>query len=266
MANKNLGSFIRTALAIAALSACQFASALVVTGDYVKISDSPAGNLGGGAFLTTEINANGSAMTGEKSFYTFCLEKYESFSVGETLKVAGVNNYTTNSSTGTAGTYYATSLAIGGETGHTATKDPLKLATEWLFTKFNTDTTFRTSVLASDAAANSFQRAIWYMEGELFGSTKDSSGKTDLQNYNNDTVAKNLVTLANNSSAGWIDKGNQVRVLNLMKKDKYGNYTVNSQDQLYFVSAVPEVETYAMMLAGLGVVAAVARRRKAKKA
>jgi hypothetical protein len=29
---------------------------------------------------------------------------------------------------------------------------------------------------------------------------------------------------------------------------------------------VPEVETYAMMLAGLGVVAAVARRRKAKKA
>ena len=32
------------------------------------------------------------------------------------------------------------------------------------------------------------------------------------------------------------------------------------------VSAVPEPETYAMMLAGLGLMGAIARRRKAKQA
>jgi hypothetical protein len=157
-------------------------------------------------------------------------------------------------------------LAIGGEAGHTATKDPLKLATEWLFTKFNVDSGFKSSILASDSTANSFQRAIWYMEGELFSTVKDQYNKTDMDYYNADALAKSLVSMANTNSANWADTGNQVRVLNLMKKDKYGSYAVNSQDQLYFVSAIPEVETYTMMLAGLGVVAAVARRRKAKQA
>lgn len=258
MANKNLGSFIRATLAVAALSACQFASATVIAGDYVKISDSPMGNLGGGAFLTIEVKSNGYALSGEQSFYTFCLEKFESFTVGQTLKVTGVNNYTTNTST----SYYGSSLAIGGEAGHTSTKDPLSLATEWLFSKFNTDTSFQNSILASNSTANSFQRAVWYMEGELFGTATDQYGNTDLQNYDLDTFAKSLVTMANTSSVGWTDIGDQVRVLNLQKY-KNGSY-VNSQDQLYFVSAVPEVETYAMMLVGLGLIGTIARRRKNK--
>lgn len=37
-------------------------------------------------------------------------------------------------------------------------------------------------------------------------------------------------------------------------------------DNIVFTSAVPEPESYAMMLAGLGLMAAVARRRKAKQA
>jgi PEP-CTERM motif len=37
-------------------------------------------------------------------------------------------------------------------------------------------------------------------------------------------------------------------------------------ESLVTVSAVPEPETYAMMLAGLGLMGAVARRRKAKQA
>jgi hypothetical protein len=47
-----------------------------------------------------------------------------------------------------------------------------------------------------------------------------------------------------------------------------GNYTYsdNAQDQLYMISAVPETETYAMMLAGLGLMGTIARRRKAKAA
>jgi len=44
----------------------------------------------------------------------------------------------------------------------------------------------------------------------------------------------------------------------------YGTYsfTVSSTDASFSVSAVPEPETYAMLLAGLGVMGAVARRRR----
>jgi hypothetical protein len=262
MANKIFGRFVRTALAVAALSACQFASAVVVAGDYVKINSSPVGNLGGGAFLTKEVSSTGSALSGEQSFYTFCLEFKESFSPssstfsgGDTLKVAGVTNHTTNATN----SYYTSDAIAHPETGHTATQDPLSLSTEWLFTRFNTNSAFKTQILTSDSTANSFQRAIWYLEGELVNSTY-------VANYNSDVLATQLVAMANTNSVGWSDTGNQVRVLNLMKKDSYGNYTVNSQDQLYFVSAVPETETYAMMLAGLGLMGTIARRRKNKNA
>jgi hypothetical protein len=46
--------------------------------------------------------------------------------------------------------------------------------------------------------------------------------------------------------------------------NKYGAWAVKSGDIM--VSAVPEIETWAMMLAGLGLMGAVARRRKAKQA
>jgi hypothetical protein len=262
MANKIFGRFVRTALAVAMLAGAQFAAAEVVAGDFVKINASPVGNLGGGAFLTKEVSSTGSALSGEQSFYTFCLEFKESFSPssstftgGNTLKVAGVNNYTTNATN----TYYTNDASAHPEVGHTANKDPLSLSTEWLFTRFNTNGVFQTSILASDSTANSFQRAIWYLEGELVNSTY-------VANYNSDLFATQLVAMANTNSVGWSDTGNQVRVLNLMKKDGYGNYTVHSQDQLYFVSAVPETETYAMMLAGLGLMGTIARRRKNKNA
>nr|WP_284150493.1 PEP-CTERM sorting domain-containing protein [Curvibacter sp. CHRR-16] len=62
---------------------------------------------------------------------------------------------------------------------------------------------------------------------------------------------------------GWKDVGDQVRVLNLYKDNKYTQY---AQDQLYFVSAVPEPESLAMMLVGVVGVAGFVRYRKRKTA
>lgn len=55
---------------------------------------------------------------------------------------------------------------------------------------------------------------------------------------------------------------------NSLSNEYWNGFTVGVQGtaQEVFTSAVPEPETYAMMLAGLGLMGAVARRRKAKQA
>ena len=44
-----------------------------------------------------------------------------------------------------------------------------------------------------------------------------------------------------------------------------GRAETHDVDNLVFTSAVPEPKTYALMLAGLGLMGAIARRRKAKQ-
>ena len=233
MNSKNLGRFARIALATAALMGAQFASAQVAAGSVVQLGNG-TGSLAG-VFNGSVISGPGAG----GSFKSFCLEMNETFSSHtQNLYVKSVSDATQNA----LGPVNSTT-ASGGATG----SDPLSAQTAYLFTQFFNN---QAAYAGTESLANSMQRAVWFLEGEL-------SSLADAQ-------ATAWVTAANNavSTGAWSGLGN-VRVLNL-----YTNaaYTSHSQDQLYMVTAVPEPQTYALMLAGLGLIGTIARRRKSKAA
>jgi hypothetical protein len=228
--------FKHFAIAAMALLGAQFSYADVATGSVVRLNDG-TGSLGG-VFNGSVISGQG---TGE-TFLSFCLEKNETFNWNTNLYVKSVSTSTQNS------------LTPGNTTNNfgTTSSDPLSSQTAYLFTQFYNN---QSIYAGTQSLANSLQRAVWFLEGELAG--------TDLNAYNSDTNATTWVAQANSAvnSGAWSGLGN-VRVLNLFRDS---NYTMHAQDQLYMVSAVPEPQTYALMLAGLGLMSVIARRRSKNK-
>lgn len=224
---------VRTVLATSMLMGAQIASAQVGEGSVIRLGTSLPGN--NGPFIGSVLSGPGAG----DSFLSFCVEKFETFNPRKNLYVKSVTDATVN--------------AAGGHYG-AATSDPLSASTAWLFTQFSNHTL---SGYASDSAskANSLQNAIWYLEDEI-----------PLRVLNGDRQAKSWVAVAQAATTGphpsWTGLGN-VRVLNLFSDARYLH---NAQDQLYMSTPVPEPETYALLLAGLGLVGAMVRRRKAASA
>jgi hypothetical protein len=237
MKKKNGTKNLVAALALATVAmfgAPTVSAADIVAGDLIKLGNGP-GNGPGGEFIASFLDNTG-------SFSTFCLEYNQYFSYGESLKVQAVN----------------TAAVSGGISG--GNPDPISYQTAWLYTQF------RGGSLSDYGGANiindadSLQNAFWYLEGEVTTLGSNPSG-TDL------TVAElaqaqTWINQANAAVAGGWNSIGDVRVLNLMRKDDQGNYTVKAQDQLYLITPVPEPEIYAMMGLGLGLMGFVARRRK----
>lgn len=228
-----MSAMVRTVLATAVLMGAQMASAQVEAGSVIRLGTSLPGNQG--PFLGSVISGPGAG----DSFLSFCLEKYETFKPGKNLYVKSVTDATMN--------------AAGGRYG-ASTSDPLSASTAWLFTQFSNHTLSGYSA-GSAAKANSLQNAIWYLEEEI-----------PLRVLDGDRQAKSWVAAAQAATTGlnpsWTGLGH-VRVLNLFKD---AHYVHHAQDQLYMTTAVPEPETYALLLAGLGMVGAMVRRRKDKAA
>lgn len=207
----------------------------VVAGDIIRLYDGP-GTTGGGEFWVDVVGkgVSGPINGSNHDFITFCVERNEYFTPGEDLKVAAVSTAAVN----------------GGVAG--GSPDPISPATAWLFTQFWYGTL--PGYAHTPAKANSLQRAIWFLENEI---TASDSG------YASDSQAQTWVAMAiagSSPSTGWSGIGD-VRVLNLMRKDSHGNYTIKAQDQL-IVTPIPEPQAYAMLLAGLGMLGFVAHRRR----
>lgn len=244
-------SLVTVALSCFAATAAVAAPLDLTDGDKIKLNWGIAPTpYGGGPFSASGVP--GSVLNGPgDSFLTFCVEFPEHISLNTGYFVK-LNTSAVNGGYSTGGTYV-------GDTNGGPTFDPLSKATAWLYTQYRTNTAALNRVgdmFVNDLAhGNSMQMAIWKLEGELSGSA--------LTTYNGDLRAQEWVTAAITQSASWNDLG-RVRVMNLY--DTYdartGVFSGLHQDQLY-LAPVPEPETYAMMLAGLGLLGlAAARRRK----
>jgi len=228
------------ALGVTAVCAMPMASAQYVTvGGNITLGNGPGAGPGG-EFIATVLSG------GSGSFNTFCLEYNEYFSYGQTLRVQNISLGAVN---GGVGVGAGGTAPANGQPGF----DPISKQTAWLYTQFRAGSLsgYGGSNHASDA--NALQNAIWYLENEI---TSLGSGITTAERDR----AQSWINSANTAvAAGW--SNNNVRVLNLMRQDAQGNFTVRAQDQLY-ITPVPEPETYMMLLAGLGLMGFVARRRR----
>jgi len=241
---KRAGLAVAAAFAFAAFASTASAAPLNLTdGDKIKL-EWGAGTYGhadgGGEFKATGVSVlNGAG----DSFLTFCVEFPEHIALN-TAYYVDISTQAVGGGNGVAATY------TGDVSGALNSYDPLSPATAWLYTQFRNNAlqSYVAFSYTSNADANSLQKAIWYLENEKPYSFLDTKGQQ-------------LVSAA--IGANWNDIGG-VRVLNLY--DSYNPITHvfsgKHQDQLY-ITPVPEPETYAMLLAGLGLMGFVARRRRA---
>jgi len=224
---KQAGLAVAAAFALSAFMPTLSAAPLA-SGDSVTIANGVWGTTNGGEFAITYATG---------SFVSFCLETNEDIDYGPSYTV------TLNSVAIKGGDGVLANAGLGDVNGTAGVSDPLSNATAWLFSSYLAGTLSGQS--ASDASANKAQTAIWFLENESLGSTNS---------WATDAIAA--------VNAGWTNPSGATHVYVLNLKDANG---VLSQDQLY-VAAIPEPETYAMLLAGLGLMGFVARRRQRKLA
>lgn len=111
------------------------------------------------------------------------------------------------------------------------------------------------TIFNSASGSAAFQAAVWEIVNEKSG-TFSLSGGSFMGNFSNSFYVTDSTTQQANA---WLSAVNSFSGPELYKAQKY--VSASAQD-LLVITAVPEPETYAMLLAGLGVMGVVARRRR----
>ena len=168
---------------------------------------------------------------GGASFETFCLETNEFISLPGGPYTVTKNTGAVLGGSGNAATYF-------GDVAGSAGFDPLSKASGWLYSQFRAGGSALTGWTGSAVDKKDLQVAIWYLENEV------------------STPVGNALTWATQGISNAPLYSGSAYVMNLTASG------VNHQDVL----AIPEPETYAMLLAGLGLMGFVARRRQRKLA
>lgn len=190
---------------------------------------------GSGGFKTYDLTTDPNRIS---PFQTFCVDIFHDFN----FAVQSVDYSPTSSPSG-LNTYVINNL-------------------DRLYTKYGSNIT---STSSSSVHESAFQLAIWAIVND--GAAVNQSGVFDLTGgpvkFSNDSTDGAITT-----AQGWLNSlataTSSYDAQFLMVQNQGAVNTWGAQDVVYFTPAspVPEPHTYAMLLAGLGLVGFLARRRK----
>ena len=202
------------------------------------------GDKGGGEFTVHVVDGTGLPVSAGDTFFTFCLEYYESIKLGVTNQYGAVVSDVSN-------TLSYAHLGSGPLQVYAAPGDPLDFKSAYLYSMAMAGTLLRSDGFAyktvageEDADANSLQAAIWHIEEELLT-----------------TDAQALAWITEAGNANWTTLRN-VRVLNLYGLDSNGDIDLTDlkQSQLILVPLPSAAVVGMVMLLGLAVLKLRRRR------
>lgn len=134
-------------------------------------------------------------------------------------------------------------------------------ADHWLSTDVRTD-----GIAFSNFSSVIHGAGGFFFGSDIFGDYATSSGATlTASNINGEVATYNLISPTQSSFLGFVSSSS-LQQMTVSVNDQVGLWPTVNNLQLSVVAAVPEPETYGMLLAGLALIGGIARRRKASVA